>query len=158
MTTTFAAKLENFRLRVECDQIARYRESYPNSNEELCRNATVTTSKPGTKYCKVDVGSSGKYMVEVATGNIFGIKGYGQVHKGHFYGTLDTMDEYFWGDYYPRKKDGSSRVQKANGCPVITKAPALPTVQAEPEWEPMVPLGYAAMNPETGETKIRTKI
>jgi hypothetical protein len=51
---------------------------------------------PGKKYIKVDIGSldrrisSGRYMVDVETEQIFGIKGYGVVHKGHRYGTLDN--------------------------------------------------------------------
>lgn len=71
---------------------------------ELYKEWSKTTIKPGQKYTKVDVGTSGKYMVENATGNIFGIKAYGQVHKGHFYGTLDTIDDYYWGEYYPKHK------------------------------------------------------
>jgi hypothetical protein len=61
-----------------------------------------------SKYARVDFGPShniaGHYMVEIATGTIYGIKGYGKVHKGHFYGTLDTVSEWYWGDYYPEKK------------------------------------------------------
>lgn len=57
----------------------------------------------GRKYVRVDVGPehnmSGKYMVDVETGIIYGIKGYGQVHKGHRYGTLETVDEWCWGGY-----------------------------------------------------------
>lgn len=64
---------------------------------------TTVAIKPGPKYTKVDVGPecnrSGKYMVENATGVIFGIKGYGQVHKAHRYGTLATVDEWYWGGY-----------------------------------------------------------
>ena len=56
------------------------------------------------KYTRVDVGSSGKYMVVNETGEIFGIKAYGVIHKGHNYGTLDTIDNYYWGDYTARKK------------------------------------------------------
>ncbi len=56
----------------------------------------------GNKYTKVDIGSSGKYMVD-KEGNIWGIKAYGQIHKGHNYGTLDTINDYFWGDYTARK-------------------------------------------------------
>lgn len=60
---------------------------------------------PGNKYTKVDVGSygqwSGKLMVEHATGVIYGIKAYGQVHKGHRYGTLDTIGQWYWGRFYP---------------------------------------------------------
>ena len=60
--------------------------------------------KPGRKYTKVDVGSSGKYMVENATGRIYGIKAYGVIHLGHYYGTLDTIHEYHWGRYTASKK------------------------------------------------------
>jgi hypothetical protein len=68
---------------------------------------------PGPKYTKVDLGvpffddghvGSGKYMVENATGIIYGIKGYGRVHKGHMYGTLDTIDRWYWGEYSPVKR------------------------------------------------------
>lgn len=53
---------------------------------------------PGRKYFKVDVGNSGKYMVD-AEGRIFGIKAYGVIHRGHYYGTLDTIENYWWGRY-----------------------------------------------------------
>jgi len=133
MDTTFANKLEAFRLRVETDQIDRYHRSFPGGNEELCRHATVTKIKSGTKYYKVDVGDSGKYMVEVATGNIFGIKGRGQVHKGHFYGTLDTIADYFWGEYHPQRLSAPLPTGKW-GYPKLTFAPKQEkTVQAEPE-------------------------
>jgi len=57
----------------------------------------------GKKYARVDVGSSGKYMIEIETERIFGIKGYGVIHRGHYYGTLDTINSYFWGRYYAIK-------------------------------------------------------
>ena len=85
------------------------------------RNARVTV-KPGKKYAKVDIGSSGRYMVEVSTGNIFGIKAYGQIHKGHFYGTLDTIDDYFWGEYYPIKYEKPTPTQMGS-IPKLTFAP-----------------------------------
>ena len=53
---------------------------------------------PGKKYAKIDVGResdkygwSGRLMVEIETGNVYGIKAYGVVHKGHYYGTVDTV-------------------------------------------------------------------
>lgn len=60
---------------------------------------------PGRKFTKIDVGSSGKYMVDNGTGEIFGVKAYGVIHHGHRYGTLDTIDQWQWGDYkaVPRK-------------------------------------------------------
>ena len=83
-------------------------------------NSKVTVI-PGRKYAKVDVGTSGKFMVEVATGNIFGIKAYGQIHKGHFYGTLDTINDYFWGEYYPVKKVNPTPLM----WPSVTTVPQL---------------------------------
>lgn len=50
----------------------------------------------GKKYAKVDTGSSGRYMVEIETGNIYGIKGYGVVHRGRAYGNLDTVTGFRW--------------------------------------------------------------
>ena len=42
-------------------------------------------------------------MVELSTGNIYGIKAYGVIHRGHFYGTLDTINDYDWSEYVARK-------------------------------------------------------
>jgi len=81
----------------------RIRKEYPKMNEDCIAADCRVNIKPGRKYTKVDVGSSGKYMVD-GEGNIFGIKGYGVVHTGHRYGTLDTIDEYFWGGYVGVKK------------------------------------------------------
>jgi hypothetical protein len=61
---------------------------------------------PGPKYTRIDRGphgTSGFLMIENATGVIYGIKGYGRVHKGHRYGTLATADQWFWGEYHPRQ-------------------------------------------------------
>jgi len=80
--------------------------------------------KEGKKFVKVDVGTSGKFMIEVETGNIFGIKDYGVVHRGHWYGTLDTIDDYKWGGYYPEKKDNPTPLQKYT-IPKLTFAPDL---------------------------------
>jgi hypothetical protein len=87
------------------------REKYPHHPDESPNVTHLQVNvKPGPKYTKVDIGPSGnlsgKYMVENETGTIFGIKGYGSVHKGHTYGTLATTDEWYWGGYV-----GCRRVQ-----------------------------------------------
>lgn len=61
--------------------------------------------KPGKKYTKVDVNGAGRFMID-ETGNIYGIKAYGVIHRGHHYGTLETVDQWYWGDYSPIKKQG----------------------------------------------------
>ena len=63
----------------------------------------AVTVKEGAKYFRVDVGTSGKFMVDME-GNIFGIKAYGVINRKKQYGTLETIDQYTWGDYSPRKK------------------------------------------------------
>lgn len=85
------------------------RVDYPDHPDESPNASMLTVVvKPGPKYTKVDIGPRhnmmGKYMVENATGVIFGIKGYGQVHKGHQYGTLDTVDQWYWGGYTALEK------------------------------------------------------
>lgn len=64
----------------------------------------ITEIKLGKKYDKIDIGNSGSLMIERSTGEVFGIKGYGKIHKGHAYGTLDTIDQWSWGHYYPVQK------------------------------------------------------
>lgn len=69
----------------------------------------VTIIRFGKKYDKIDMGGSGKLMIERETGNVFGIKAYGKIHRGHAFGTLDTIGELDWGDYSPRWKTVSGR-------------------------------------------------
>ena len=93
--------VEEFAALVQEQTRARIKQQYPDSPHMWDRD--VTQVRPGPKYTKVDVGPehnmSGKYMIENSTGDIWGIKGYGVVHRGHHYGTLDTVDAYFWGGY-----------------------------------------------------------
>ncbi len=57
--------------------------------------------KGGLKYTKINLGDSGRLMVENATGMIYGIKGYGKINKARNYGTLETINNWFWGEYSP---------------------------------------------------------
>lgn len=96
-------KLTRLVALIEQQQIERLKERKLDCEENItgCR----VSVKPGRKYIKVDVGTSGKLMIDAKTEEIFGIKAYGQVHKGHRYGTLDTIDEWYWGEFYPRLKN-----------------------------------------------------
>jgi hypothetical protein len=114
-------KILTFALLVQTQQEARHIAS-GTTNPDFIKNWSKTTVKEGKKFTKVDVGTSGKFMVENETGNIFGIKGYGVVHTGHFYGTVDTTAEYHWGNYYPEKLDGTVGAGRGS-CPALTFAP-----------------------------------
>lgn len=55
------------------------------------------------------------YFVERDTGVIFGAKGWKAYNPNHEYGTLDTIDEYMWGEHYGSRKDGvATLVPKEN--------------------------------------------
>lgn len=113
-------KIQKFATLLETQQIERLKAQKLDCQDNL-DNSKVKV-KPGKKFTKVDVGTSGKYMIENETGNIFGIKAYGQVHRGHFYGTVETTDVYDWSDYYPRKLDGNNPTTRF-GIPALTHAP-----------------------------------
>jgi len=104
MTNTSAA-INRLADLVLAQQKARLADQYPNS-PWMAESETVQVV-PGRKYTKIDVGPahnmSGRYMVDNVTGEIFGIKGYGVVHKGHRYGTLDTIEAWNWGGYTARR-------------------------------------------------------
>ena len=97
-----ATKLEAFRALVEAEQHTRLIDEgfNPEWHRHDCR------IKVGRKYANIDVGDSGKYMVDLATDEIFGIKGYGVIHRGHRYGTLDPIQSFDWSGYraVPRKQ------------------------------------------------------
>ncbi len=42
----------------------------------------------GAKYVRLDVGTSGAWMLELSTGDIYGIKGYGQVDRKKCVGNI----------------------------------------------------------------------
>lgn len=101
MSIYFDSKLEIFAITLEAETIQRLREQNLDCPGNVAASKVVII--PGKKYTKVNVGNSGKYMVDAA-GNIFGIKGYGQINLKKQYGTLDTVSDWFWGNYYGQKK------------------------------------------------------
>ena len=93
-------KIQIFADKLQAEQmasLAKHGYTYPGWEN----NAKVTI-KTGKKYTKVDLGNSGKYMID-QEGNIYGIKAYGVIHGGHHYGTLDTIDNYDWSGYTAKK-------------------------------------------------------
>ena len=92
--------IKEFSERVHAETVEWVKRNYPSLDAE--REARVVIHN-GRKYTRVDVGGSGKYMIDEA-GNIYGIKAYGVPHFGHRYGTLETVDQYYWGGYVGAKK------------------------------------------------------
>ncbi len=98
--------IQEFADLVENDQRARYEKFFSDCEGKaaLVEHSSRVEVKPGPKYTKVDVGRSGKYMVVNETGEIFGIKAYGVIHRGHQYGTLETIHNWYWGEYTATKR------------------------------------------------------
>lgn len=88
---------------IEKETKERYISQFGKDSFHIHERHTKTQVKPGRKYIKIDVGLSGKYMI-TKEGEIFGIKGYGVMHFGHHYGTLETINQYYWGEYTASKK------------------------------------------------------
>ncbi len=97
ITETHGFKLNRFAARLQYEQLMQRVADEVDCEANMIQ--CLVKIVPGRKFAKVDVGSSGKYMVDNETGEIFGIKAYGQVHKGHRYGTLDTIENFWWGGY-----------------------------------------------------------
>jgi hypothetical protein len=92
--------IEPFAAMVEQQQREAFARDYhgPCFNERCDSDCTVKLSM-GKKFARVDVGTIGKYMVDLGTGEIFSIKAYGIVHRGHRFGTLDTIADWDWSGY-----------------------------------------------------------
>ena len=93
----FDEKISAFAKLVESDKIDEAFKTKMDSDPNIksCKVKIV----PGRKYVKVNIGTSGAYMVDKKTEEIFGIKAYGVPHKCHYFGTLDTTESYYWGSY-----------------------------------------------------------
>ena len=98
---TIQEKIAVFASVLEQEKI-EYLHKHNLACEANLNNAKVNTI-PGKKYIKIDVGGSGKYMVEISTEKIYGIKAYGVIHRGHYYGTLDEIHNWNWGGYTATK-------------------------------------------------------
>ena len=103
-TAAPAATVEEFAKIFETDHQAELQRKFPEAHAAGCWKDEVTTLVHGRLYTQVNIGRAGRYMVEKTTGNIYGIKGFGKIHKGHQYGTLATAADWSWGTYYAQPK------------------------------------------------------
>lgn len=102
-----AEQLETFRATLEAERIRGFvaQGFNPEYHPNACR------VRLGRKYANVDTDGpnwSGRYMVDLATGEIYGIKGYGVIHRGHRYGTLATINAWDWSGYRAVRKEAEA--------------------------------------------------
>lgn len=89
-------KIKKLAKLIEEQQIERLHKTGLDSEVNILNCKTKIIE--GRKYTKIDIGHCGKYMID-KEGNIFGIKAYGVINLRKNYGTLDTISDYYWGDY-----------------------------------------------------------
>lgn len=94
----FQSKISRLALLIEQQQIQELRRHKPVCRTDL-RNCKTQT-KWGRKYVTIEICFCCRYMIEIATGEIFGIRGHGKVHRDYCFGTLDTIEDYWWGEYH----------------------------------------------------------
>lgn len=83
--------LEQLRQAVESNEIRYFWRMKWQS--QIGPTSTGAKLIDGRKYIKLDVGTSGRYMIEKATSLVFGIKAYGVIHRGHRFGTIKEFAE-----------------------------------------------------------------
>jgi len=103
---SYEEKLECFKVIFEKHHQERQKRLYPELLPDVVRTET------GYKFDKVFViqgadNPSGRYMVENRTGKIYGIKSWTQVNKRRQYGTLETVDQFDWSEFYARPLPGT---------------------------------------------------
>ena len=90
------------KLKLLCEKITKETHERLKKQKLDCQcnlDHAVCRYEIGKKYAKINDETSGKYMVELSSGQIYGIKAYGVIHKGHCYGNLNNIDSYFWGEF-----------------------------------------------------------
>lgn len=99
----FKAKVEAFAATVTNEMREEMARQYGAGTINTQDHTCLAHVHYGAKYARVDVGRSGRYMIPMPpapdAGTIYSIKGYGVVHRGHVYGSLDTLNDYWWGSY-----------------------------------------------------------
>lgn len=94
-----ATDVEAFRARIEAETRAGYARQFGEERAgTIHREAWITTVTTRRKYIAVDVGQSGRYLIDRRTGETWGIKGYGVPHFGRFCGLVQDGAESARGD------------------------------------------------------------
>ena len=102
MTPDNMKKIEALASLVKGQTRAVRQQQYPDWLREI-----ETYIRPGRRYTKIDRGEPGHevgfLMIDHDTLEIFEIKGYGVPNKKKRCGTLDTIMNWYWGNYKPER-------------------------------------------------------
>lgn len=101
-------KLAAFAQLVQAESISR------SSKDGLTHTANAEYHKigiyPGSKFTRISIGGGMRYCVRNEDGAIFAAKGTKGPNFNQFFGTLDTINQFYWGGYTGRPKEDSEYV------------------------------------------------
>lgn len=114
----FETKLQAFIQRLQSEKQARAAREFPSLTESAKAHGwehgpLYIDSNPGPRFVRIveqkyQSSRSVCYFVERATGIIFGASGWAKYNPARTYGTLDTIAEWDWSEYYAVSKHGKS--------------------------------------------------
>ncbi len=115
---TFDEKLARFIAKCEADTLVTHLRNYSSLVERAQKEGRRAYEEfghdpKGPRFVRVwrDNGTQRfvHSFVERDTGKIFGANGWKKYNPVRCYGTLDTIDEWFWGGYYGEKIGGTDK-------------------------------------------------
>lgn len=92
-----STQLDNFCRRVTGDTWQYLKDS--NLDCDANQRNAVANWKPGRTFAKIVNGSSTRYFVRMSDGMIFASATWKKYNPNRSFGTLDTIDDFFWGNY-----------------------------------------------------------
>ena len=100
------------------DRVVKYVQGVDNFRDMIqtqdvgcVKHGNTVEIEPGRKFDKIYIKTGnqkiGRYMVDRNSWVIYGIKSWQQINPRRTYGTLDTIDQYDWSQYYGVPKAGT---------------------------------------------------
>jgi hypothetical protein len=102
----FQKLLDEFSATLSRDVRDNYFTRWGGKHENLAEKYSRVELQPGKKYIRVVLDTSSRYFIEKETGNIYGSAGWRSPNFKRQYGTLNTVNDWYWGDFYAENKTG----------------------------------------------------
>jgi len=93
------------------EKLEKFRQAFQAADRGCVDHGDIAEIETGRKfdkvYIKTKVQKLGRYMVDRNSWVIYGIKSWAQINERRTYGTLDTVDQYDWSQFYGVPKAGT---------------------------------------------------
>ena len=93
------------------EKLEKFRQAFQAADkgcQDFGEKVEIETGRKFDKvYIKTSVQKLGRYMVDRNSWVIYGIKSWAQINERRTYGTLDTVDQYDWSQFYGVPKAGT---------------------------------------------------